>query len=247
MANGELNKYLLKDFAKYRNKIRSLDKKYIDLRNSLLLENHKLIRSIAYRFKETCHMEKEDFFQEGVIGFIEGLQKYDSRKGSLSTYLSYWIRQRIRLALKYDGLIIKPAHISEHLSKLAKISSIAKNEDIGYMDEKIVSKMLNIKKRVAKSVLMAITTMSPVSLNYIREDDPCSKPLWERIGTRDSIEGRLSFEDIISVLDKRKRKVIEMRYRKSATLKETGRKLGISKERVRQIEQRCLKQLLTYL
>ena len=94
-----------------------------DAKAQLILSNLNLVRKIAKIYANKTLLDYEDLVQEGVIGLIRGIEKFDlDREVEFSTYAFYWIRQSIDRALSQRGYLIRiPCHILQDINKLVKI------------------------------------------------------------------------------------------------------------------------------
>jgi RNA polymerase primary sigma factor len=224
-------------------------------KEKIISSNLRLVISIAKRYRaENPAISPSDLVQEGNIGLMQAVDKFDYRKGhKFSTYAVWWIRQSISRSLdNYSGLIRLPVHVIEssrelkgylaqeaqRLGRLPTLDEIADYTDIQYSR---IHELLSMP-RYAYSLEMPVGT-----------DDSCLGDLIENEeieSSEDIVARKESMERIteaLSSLSEREAQIIRMRYGLDdgipRTLKEIGLKYGISRERARQLQNHALKRL----
>ena len=225
-----------------------------DAINELVSCNLLLVVPIAKRYYG-CGLPLLDLIQEGNIGLITAAKKYDGTKGwRFSTYATYWIRQAISRALGDQSRTIRiPANMVELLGKVRKASNelIIKlkrqpsDEEIAkYLDEDLdkIQTVLDVSQAVS-SLDLAVDEDGETSMGDLIADSNCESGYANLVREANSQIVR----DVLSTLPTREGEIMKMRFgidqEKAMTLEEVGNVYGITKERIRQIENKAIRKL----
>ena len=224
-------------------------------REKVINSNLRLVVSIAKKYHKNAGMSFLDIVQEGNIGLMKCIDKYDPSAGyRFSTYATWWIRQAISKAIiNKSNTIRMPAHMFDLSSKINKASQKLLN-DLGRepTDDEIAQE-LEIKVEKIKDILNI--SKSPMSLDYtVGEDDDTSIGELiadDRIESPEAIvinkEKHNEIMKVLNTLNEREREVIILRFGiedgQNKSLEEVGKICGVTKERIRQIEIKALRKL----
>ncbi len=243
-----------KQLRRLYTEIVELKKKLDEKRNEFVEANLRLVVKIANRYRNQV-VSVADLIQEGNLGLIRAVEKFDWRKGfKFSSYATWWIHQAIIRALAEKSKLIKvPVYLTEKIRRLDRASrNLAQEldkepnvEELAQELEMEPEEILNLL-RIAKepvSLEGQIGDMEEVSLGDLIEDQTAPRAD-EYTAQKDLVE---HLEEALKKLSPREEKVLRLRYglggEEVKTLEEIGNMFGVSRERVRQIEQKGLRKL----
>jgi RNA polymerase primary sigma factor len=232
-------------------KIKKGDKKAREL---MIKANLRLVVKIA-RDYEGIGLPLLDLISEGNIGLMKAVERFDPKKGGkLSTYGSWWIKQSIKRALANQSKTIRlPVHLVDKISKMRRLS-MRMQEELGRepTDEELAAELGMTAARVGQMRLAAIRPASldaPIgdedsnSYAEIVEDENATSP-YEDLEEK-TVTGML--QDMVKHLDTREATILRYRFGLDGgtekTLEQVGEKFGVTRERVRQIQNLALRKL----
>lgn len=227
--------------------------------HEMVLCNLPLVTDIMKKY--SSRYNRLDLIQEGVIGLMKGVDKFDyTRQNKFSTYATWWVRQAITRCIQNNGKLIRiPAHLLRLLNEIRIFSAEYEREhDVEPPLEVIVNKFSNrIKNKNAKNKIRDLVQIAKESYSLendvsedgetkytdLLEDTHFKSPEEELI----NLKLRETIFKSMEVLSPREKRVIQMRngigLNKDYTLEEIGLELGVTRERVRQIEAKAIQKL----
>ena len=223
-------------------------------REKMITANLRLVVKIAQDYSN-IGMSLLDLINEGNIGLMKAVERFDPTKGGkLSTYAAWWIKQSIKRALANQSKTIRlPVHMVDRVTQMRRISAqMAENLGRDPTDDELASEMNLPVSRVShlKSVSQKPASLdSPVgedersTLGEVVPDEKSVNPL-ETLQSK-SVVGDINV--VLSKLEPREADIIRLRFglegRDPLTLEQVGEKIGVTRERVRQLQEQALRRL----
>lgn len=223
-------------------------------RERLIISNSRLVISVAKKYIGRG-VPFLDLIQEGNIGLMRAAKKFDYRRGfKFSTYATWWIRQAVTRAIADQGRTIRvPVHMGDQISKLRRVQNQLKQK---YARDPTMQELANTMELPMKKVEdMLKVSRRPLSLEMPIDDEGESMlgdfiedrdaPAPDETASHNLLKEHLG--QVLNTLPPREVRVLQLRYGlidgKTCTLEEVGRKMGVTRERVRQIEAQALRRL----
>ena len=232
------------------------EKDSLKAKQQLVQANLKLVVNIARKTIQVSHLPMIDLIQEGNLGLMVAVEKFDYKLGyRCSTYAAWWIKQAIFKAISEQSHCVKiPVYIQETLSKFSKVKSSLEQKYNTQVKNEDVAKTMNISaekidmflgaytKSISMDSAYELNSGNEVTLSDILEDPNASvyaDAEYENL--------KKDIETVVSKLKEREQAVVKMRFGlgewSKTTLEEIGKLYGVTKECIRQTEARALKKL----
>ncbi len=225
-----------------------------EARAMMIRANLRLVVKIAHDYNN-LGLPLLDLISEGNIGLMKAVERFDPAKGGkLSTYAAWWIKQSIKRALANQSKTIRlPVHLVDKISKMRRVS-MQMSEELGRepTDEELAEEIGMASAKVSQ---LKTVSIRPASLDAPISDDDTTE-FGEIVGDEEALTPfeqlrdqnlRDEVGDLIGVLDEREKKIIFSRFGldggKPKTLEEVGKKFGVTRERIRQLQNIALMKL----
>lgn len=240
--------------AREREKLQQLRQDGEEASHILVQSNSRLVISIAKKYTGQG-VPFLDLIQEGNLGLMKAAEKFDHRLGNrFSTYATWWIRQSITRALADQGRTIRvPVHMNDRIRRVYGVAQSLEQDLERKPSPEEIAREMGLSPRQVQQALRAshrpLSLEKPVGeegdseLGQFVEDDRSPDPVEEA----SLFMLRADVEELLHSLTPREERILRMRYglggTKRHTLKQVGKKFGLTRERIRQIEQEALRKL----
>jgi RNA polymerase primary sigma factor len=250
---NELRRYPLLSATEEAELAKRIEQGDLEAKERMINSNLRLVVSIAKKYQGQ-ELSLLDLIQEGIFGLIRASEKFDYRRGfKFSTYATFWIRQAIQRGLANKARTIRiPVHIGQRERRIGRAERQLSARLAREPSDSEIAEEAEMPEAQVEEVRAAARTVTSLDRPVGEDGETAFGDLLENDGAamEEEIQVSLAKETLrrtVSELPEPERDVIMLRYGidggEPKALRETGRRLGLSAERVRQIEARALKRL----
>lgn len=226
-------------------------------RRKLIVSNLRLVVSIAKKYLY-YGLPLQDLIEEGNVGLMKAVDRFDPDRGcKFSTYATWWIRQAITRALSNYGRTVRiPVYVTDNVARYKKVAEELYIKTGKRPGPEEVAVEMGVKLEEARKLQEFVEDISPLdNIETTSEDNgrgiPESLQPTKENEAIQQIELDQQLQELMGQLTKREASIIRYRYGledgKAHTLEETGRRFGLTRERIRQIEKDVMKRLRVFV
>lgn len=229
----------------------------MEARETMIRSNLRLVLKVAYQYAQVTSLSVEDLFQEGTLGLIKAVEKFDpAKRFRFSTYAYWWIRQSITRAIADKGETIRlPVHVSDKLFRLKRAIRVLRRFNYGefpsitQLADELNWPTHQVQFFLDLSKIQCLSLDAPVDddektafIDAIADPSPGPEEIAIASNVYDVVQ------DVLRELSDKEREILILRFGLDGiaerTLEEIGRRYGVTRERIRQIEAKALKKLM---
>ncbi len=228
-------------------------------RKHMIRSNLRLVINIAKRYMY-LGIPFLDLVEEGNLGLMKAVDKFNHKKGfRFSTYAAWWIKQSITRSISEQGKMIRvPVYMNELIAKWKKTKESMSQKLKAVPEDGVIARKMKIsREKMGQINFWLSTTTSSLEASIGDEDEG---QVMDLVEDQNSVSPDMEIsrfmnkervENLLEIMNERERKILDMRFGladgKAHTLAEVARKLGVSRERIRQIEEEALKKLRKFV
>lgn len=251
----QIGKILLLTGAQEIEIAKRIEKGDEDAKREMATANLRLVVSVAKRYVNGSNMSLLDLIQEGNIGLLKAIEKYNYHKGyKFSTYAMWWIRQTITRAIADQSRTIRiPVHMKENMNKLKKASRKFLFENGREATASELSEIMEIPRGNVEEILKLFRDTISLDTPIGEEEDSmlmdfvADESMPEQFLSAEHVMMAKQIEEVLAELTEREQRVLHLRFGfidgRIWTLEEVGKEFHVTRERIRQIEARAIRRL----